>query len=277
MSAPTHPLFARLLALAAGAPLAVAHRGDSRALPENTLPAFRSAQTLGVPVQEFDVRCTRDGALVCVHDATLDRTTDAATVLGPGALVAQCSLAELRRLDAGSWHPSRVKTTLPELAEALAVMLPGAVPLIEHKAGAPEAYVQELRRLCAQTSCILQSFDWRFVAACKRLCPDLAVAVLGPNPVFAAPDAAAVAAARELGAGMLHWRARALTGEDVARAQRGGLLVCSYTTDDEAGQRGLAAMGVDAICSNVPRHLQHLRAAGLLRRGATRPLPESAG
>ena len=91
-----HPVFDHLLGLGADGPVVVAHRGDRVHHPENTLAAFQAAAELGAPMQEFDVRVTRDGALVCLHDATLDRTTDAATLLGPGALVAQITLPELQ-------------------------------------------------------------------------------------------------------------------------------------------------------------------------------------
>jgi len=55
---------------------ACAHRGDVRHAPENTLPAFRSAAEKGAHMIEFDVAATRDGKLVLMHDATVDRTTD---------------------------------------------------------------------------------------------------------------------------------------------------------------------------------------------------------
>jgi glycerophosphoryl diester phosphodiesterase len=73
----------------------VGHRGLMHQAPECTLPAFKACLALGVGF-EFDVRRTNDGELVCLHDATLDRTTS-----GRGKL-AQRSLAEIRALDAGS-------------------------------------------------------------------------------------------------------------------------------------------------------------------------------
>lgn len=72
-----------------------AHRGWSSAYPENTMEAFRSAIALGVDQIETDVRITRDGELVLIHDKTVDRTTD-----GTG-LVCEMTLAQLRALDAG--------------------------------------------------------------------------------------------------------------------------------------------------------------------------------
>ena len=76
-------------------PLVIAHRGDSAHRPENTLSAFASALELGVELVEMDVQLSRDGAVVVIHDASVDRTTD-----GTGR-VSDLTLGELRKLSAG--------------------------------------------------------------------------------------------------------------------------------------------------------------------------------
>jgi glycerophosphoryl diester phosphodiesterase len=75
-------------------PRTVGHRGLVRHAPEQTLPAFRACLDLRLDI-ELDVRRTKDGVLVCLHDETLNRTTD-----GTGK-VAEMTLAELKKLDAG--------------------------------------------------------------------------------------------------------------------------------------------------------------------------------
>ncbi|WP_328851167.1 glycerophosphodiester phosphodiesterase family protein [Micromonospora globbae] len=80
-------------------PLVFAHRGASYDLPEHTLAAYLRALAEGADGLECDVRLTRDGHLVCVHDRRLDRTSN-----GRG-LVSARTLAELEMLDFGSWHP----------------------------------------------------------------------------------------------------------------------------------------------------------------------------
>ncbi|HEX6812993.1 MAG TPA: glycerophosphodiester phosphodiesterase family protein [Planctomycetota bacterium] len=267
MSAPHHPVFAALRQHRSDGPVVVAHRGDSSRFPENTLPAFRAARELGVAMQEFDVRITRDGVLLCIHDETFDRTSDAAQRLGPGALVAQMTHAETSRLDAGAWrHQIHAGHKIPTLAEVLTALLPDCIPLIEQKAGLPDRYIDALRRHDALRHCILQSFDWDFVAAAGKLAPSLALAVLGPTARFPEPDAVAVEAARTLGAGMMHWSDGALRSEDVERIHAAGLLVCTYTTDAEIGWRGGAALGFDAMCTNDPGGMLALRRSGKLRR-----------
>ncbi|RZU51093.1 glycerophosphoryl diester phosphodiesterase [Krasilnikovia cinnamomea] len=86
--------------MSADRPLVFAHRGSSEALPEHTLAAYLRALDEGADGLECDVRLTRDGHLVCVHDRRLDRTSN-----GRG-LVSGKTLAELDALDFGSWHPS---------------------------------------------------------------------------------------------------------------------------------------------------------------------------
>ena len=72
----------RLRALAREGPIVVAHRGSSHEYPENTLPAFEAAIRDGAHLVELDFHATSDGALVCLHDEELDRTTDGEAVLG---------------------------------------------------------------------------------------------------------------------------------------------------------------------------------------------------
>ena len=89
-----------------------AHRGDRKNCPENTLPAFEAAIKQRVDMIETDVRMTKDGHLVLIHDWELKRTTD-----GCG-LVSEMTLAELRTLDAGAWFsPSFSGTVIPTVSE----------------------------------------------------------------------------------------------------------------------------------------------------------------
>ena len=76
-------------------PLFFAHRGGAKLAPENTLAAFENGVALGADALELDIQTTREGELVVIHDATVDRTTDS---MGP---VSEFTLDELRRLDAG--------------------------------------------------------------------------------------------------------------------------------------------------------------------------------
>jgi glycerophosphoryl diester phosphodiesterase len=97
-------------------PLIVAHRGLLQHAPENTLANFRACLELRLGF-EFDVERTKDGQLVCIHDNTVDRTTS-----GKGK-VADLTLEEIRRLDAGSWFdPKFAGEKVPTVEEVLALV-----------------------------------------------------------------------------------------------------------------------------------------------------------
>jgi glycerophosphoryl diester phosphodiesterase len=114
-------------------PWVIAHRGASAYAPENTVPAFRLAIEQGAAFVELDVQMTRDGRLVCLHDETLERTTDVEQVFPDrfvettengktkrGWPLRNFTLDEVRRLDAGSWFAPRFAgTRIPTLAEAI--------------------------------------------------------------------------------------------------------------------------------------------------------------
>lgn len=259
-----HALFAHLRALSRRAPVVVAHRGDSGRAPENTLVAFHDGVAAGAAVVEFDYRETRDGVPVCIHDATLDRTTDAVARLGGRDLaIAEHDWAALRDLDAGAWKGTGFAgTPLPTLEAGLREIAAGGIPMIEHKAGDPARLVQLLARLDLTERAIVQSFDWDFVAAVHRLEPRIATAVLGDG----AMTDERLRGLPATGAGMVHWQVRDLRAEDVLALHRRGLLVCVYTANDDASLIGCAAMGIDAITTNHPGRLAHLVRIGRAAR-----------
>jgi glycerophosphoryl diester phosphodiesterase len=94
-----------------------AHRGGFESTPENTVPGFNEAIKYGAQMIEFDIQFSKDSALVIMHDGTVDRTTN-----GSGA-VADMTLSEIRKLDAGSKKSSKFAgTKVPTLDETLALM-----------------------------------------------------------------------------------------------------------------------------------------------------------
>ena len=95
----------------------MAHRGNRVACPENTLASFRRALEDGADILETDLWVSSDGVFVCIHDGTLDRTTD-----GRGAVEAR-SLAELKALSASCSRPVFAAERIPTLAE-VATLLP---------------------------------------------------------------------------------------------------------------------------------------------------------
>ncbi len=140
-------------AAAVSRPWLIAHRGASAYAPENTVPAFRLAAEQHAAFVEFDLQLTRDRQIVCLHDESLERTTDVEeifpdrfrTVSGGGGaatrrwLLADFTLAELRTLDAGSWFgPTFRGTRIPTFAETIESLRGRSGLFIELKA--PEKY-----------------------------------------------------------------------------------------------------------------------------------------
>ena len=109
-----------------------AHRGAMETHPENTIPAFQEAIRLGAHMIEFDVRLSKDGHLVIIHDSSIDRTTN-----GTGKVNSK-SLEELKELDCGNWKSEKFKgTKIPTLEEVLNIM-PNNIWLNIHLKGGEE-------------------------------------------------------------------------------------------------------------------------------------------
>ncbi|MFH1740599.1 MAG: glycerophosphodiester phosphodiesterase family protein, partial [bacterium] len=121
--------------------ISVGHRGCVKFTPENTIAAFNKAIELGADLLEMDVRETKDGYLVIMHDSTLNRTTN-----GSGK-VSDRTLAEIKQLDAGSWFGPEFKgEPVPTFEEVLAAIRGRALPDIDFKAGTPEKLVEALKK-----------------------------------------------------------------------------------------------------------------------------------
>lgn len=123
----------------------VAHRGLAEGLPENTLAAFRRSMADGVKIIELDLRVTRDGQLVVLHDLTVDRTTDCS-----GA-AANMTLAQIKKCNAGNGE------RVPTLDEVVALVRGTPVLILaDVKAGTPISPVlKAIRQLRAERQVIL--------------------------------------------------------------------------------------------------------------------------
>jgi glycerophosphoryl diester phosphodiesterase len=243
----------------------IAHRGASGLAPENTLPAFELAVRQGADALELDVRLTRDGAAVVIHDATLDRTTDRS-----GPVLAQ-TLAELRMADAGArFTLDRGRTfpfrgtgvRIPTLAEVLWAF-PKVPVLVEVK----EPEVQEaVRRVLLQEDAVsrcvpasehgaaLQAFrEPPFASgACGSDIAQLYWAVMFRRRL---PHAGY----RFLSVPYRHHGLPVPTSRFVAAARSLGSPVHVWTVNDAATARRLWARGVAGIVTNLPQLVGYAR------------------
>ena len=121
----------KIIAGHAEEPLIVAHRGASRDAPGNTIPAFQLAWEQGADAIEADFHLSKDGEIVCFHDADTER------VAGTQLVVRQSTLAELKKLDVGASHGAAFNgTRIPTIAEVFATIPQGKMIFIEVKCGA---------------------------------------------------------------------------------------------------------------------------------------------
>jgi glycerophosphoryl diester phosphodiesterase len=156
-------------------PYLMAHRGNRVSCPENTLAAFRRAIEEGADILETDLHLTADGAFVCIHDATVDRTTD-----GSGE-VAGKTLDEIRALSAAYGRAGFEAERVPTLAE-VAVLLPAdralALELKSDRFLQPQvcrALVTELDQTGIRARTVVLSFSMARIQAARAIAPDIPV------------------------------------------------------------------------------------------------------
>lgn len=231
-------------------PLIIAHRGASLLSPENTLPAIALGIQQGADLVEVDCRLAADQVLVVIHDRTLDRTTNARTVFGAAEIpVASKSTTELKQLDAGTWFsPAFAGVRLPTLAEALQAFPDDAFPLIERKTGSARILVDTLREHNRLTSAVVQSFDRKFLAQCRRLAPELPLVTLAD----ALPSNSVLQSLADAGFPLIACKQEILSPDILARLRARGLLVWAWTVDEVDRARELVRLGVRGIITNDP-------------------------
>ena len=225
-----------------GRPLVWAHRGASRAAPENTLAAFRLAAELGADGVELDAQRCATGEVVVLHDESLGRTT------GYAALLAETPLSRLRTLDAGARFP-----LLEEVLSGTPASLLVNVELKCDRAddrGLTAAAVAVVREQRAEGRVLFSSFNPFCLFRARRLAPEVPRALLFErDSSFALRHALAAPA---LGAVALHPENVLATPAAMRSWRRRGYLVAPWTVDDPDRAQALREAGAAGIITNVP-------------------------
>jgi glycerophosphoryl diester phosphodiesterase len=153
------------------------HRGYSALAPENTLAAFSLLLEHGIPGVELDVRLSRDGKVVVIHDENVKRVT------GVDALVQDCRASKLGRLDAGSWFGDAFRgegiPLLDEVFELLGDRLYYDIELKwgQRSGGALEKVVVErIRSHGVVDRCLISSFNPYCIRRVQAIAPDIPTA-----------------------------------------------------------------------------------------------------
>ncbi|MET7453061.1 glycerophosphodiester phosphodiesterase family protein [Streptomyces sp. NPDC005574] len=214
--------------------LTIGHRGVMGLEPENTLRSFVAAQQAGLDVIELDLHLSKDGALVVMHDADVDRTTDGT---GP---IAEKTLAELRALDAG--HGERV----PVFDEVLdGVRSPLQAEIKDVAAARALAEVMVRRDLVSRVE--VSSFHDEAIAEIARLVPGVRTALIGSR---FGPDI--VDRAVEAGAATVCLNIRRLTLEVVEHARKADLKIIGWVVNTQDQLRLVRALELDGATTDYP-------------------------
>ncbi|MGV4986470.1 glycerophosphodiester phosphodiesterase [Streptomyces sp. NPDC001709] len=214
--------------------LTIGHRGVMGVEPENTLRSFVAARDAGFDLIELDLHLSKDGALVVMHDAEVDRTTDGT---GP---IADKTLAELRALDAGRGE------RVPVFEEVLdAVHTPLQAEIKDVAAARALAAVMHERDLVGRVE--VSSFHDEAVAEIARLVPGVRTALIaGRYGTDVVERAVAV------GAATVCLNIRRLTLEVVEHARKSGLRIIGWVVNTQDHLRLVRALELDGATTDFP-------------------------
>lgn len=245
-------------------PLAIAHRGGLALGPENTLATFARATALGVRYLETDVQTTRDGALVCFHDASLARVT------GVEGTVAEHTVQSLRRLRVEGREP------IPTLAEAMGSFPDTrfAIDLKDDASGVALVSLLSQNPTWARRICIAGAWSNRLLRV-QRAVPDVTTALgwRALTTLIAASRSYARPPARVASGTFAHvplrlGRVPIYAERIVRRAHALDIRVAVWTVNEQSTMHRLLDAGVDAVITDHPDLLREV----LIARGEWAPL-----
>ncbi len=222
--------------------LLVGHRGASAYEPENTLRSFRAAVDLGANAVELDIRATKDGKLVVIHDSRVSRTTN-----GKGK-VAKMTLSEIRKLDAGMGE------RVPTLQEAVAWAKGRANLLVEFKEPGLEAKAVKIFR--GHKNILAISFFQTVLEELNRINPKLETGLLFDSKPRHLDEF--LSSCQQLGISWVLGKAKFINRKLVDAAHKKGLRVLAWTIDKPKMLAKKIALGLDGVTSNRPEIFSEL-------------------
>ncbi len=252
----------------------IAHRGLSARAPENTLAAIEAAIDVGADMVELDVSTTADGVAVCLHDATVDRTTD-----GTGRL-RDLTWSAVQTLDAGSWMSSAYAgERIPTVDEALAIARGRVLVNLELKPdgadtvpGLVTAVYGAVRAAGMEAQVVVSSFDALALERVREMAPGLMTASLLHPERDRGTDPLAVMMA--VGSHALNVSRAQVSEELVQHCHGAGRPVAVYTVNRITHLRRCQQLGVHAVFTDRADDLiSYLRKDRGSRVANVRPQP----
>lgn len=232
--------------------IVIAHRGASRAAPENTLSAMKKAIEFGADYAECDVFQTKDGEIVLFHDEEMERTT------GKEGMIWDYTLAELKELEVGSWFSEEFRgEPIPTLLEVVRlvkgkIMLNIEVKVSGNDPDIAQKVVDIIRSENFEKECMVTSFEKPVIEKVKHIAPDLVTGFIfdeeHPPDIFAG-SWEVVCCKRNI-----------VDGEFVQKAKHSGKKLFVWTVNYPAEMRKFIDLGVDGIITDVPDILKEVLA-----------------
>lgn len=238
------------------------HRGARGEAPENTLAGFRRAFEAGIRRVELDLRLSRDGTLVVMHDETVNRTT------GGRGLVSHLSVAELAALDARRnappWPDPQPVPTIMQVLEGFPQFVHLQLEVKPVDANERSLMAEKLLALFDDfelgSRVTVTSFDHAFLATLGELEPRIPLGLVADR---ARPEPLRIAARLDAHMLVLHWKL--CSPRRVRAAHEAGLHVSAWTVNDDAEVRRLHQLGVDSLITDYPTRIAAL--LGSLQQG----------
>ena len=225
-------------------PYVMAHRGNRQLCPENTLAAFRQAIVDGADIIETDLHLSADGVFMCIHDETLDRTTN-----GYGN-VAEKSLEELKTFSASYGKPDFINETIPTLQET-GRLLPHDMALalelktdrfLEEKIC--RQLIQELSDLGIRNQTFVISFSKKRVQMVQKYAPDIPSGLITLSGIR--PD-------RDLQILGPFWPILLINPFYISKTRKNGQIVCPLDPKPDSRLWLYNLMKVDAVITDNPQ------------------------
>lgn len=239
----------------------VAHRGGN---PENTLSAFRQAQSLGVDAIEFDVHLTRDGHPMVFHDTTLDRLT---TGTGNWLNLGHDDLAQVR-IRGTQEHIPDLDEVLSQIPCRIFLEIKSPDPPIPSYPRIAEIVLEKLRQFSRLDSVVVISFDWNILKQIKSLEPQVQTGMLVEREQITGSISLPTChhlleQARDLGCTWIDVDYKLLLIEDltsiIAAVKADSRYLGVWTVNDSAEMKRLIEAGIDAITTDYPNIAQQVR------------------
>lgn len=235
--------------------LKIGHRGACGCQPENTILSFMTAKDLGADAVEFDVRQTKDGHLVVMHDATVNRTTN-----GRGR-VRDLTLGEIKNLDAGK---KEKVPTLDNIFSAFGNSLFYNAELKER--GIAAQVIKSAKKHKVEENLILSSFTaiegrcetsgWFELFSAKALEPKIKIGLLAKDRHWANTAVVLAQFYKSLPVFSFHFSRRATDGELIKKVRQSvGCNLFVWTCNEPREIEKFKKMGVDGIFSDYPDRL----------------------